>query len=283
VLNEYYKLTKPGIVYSNVMTAAAGFLLASGRHLKFGLFLALLVGNALIIASACVFNNYIDRRIDSKMVRTKKRATVSGTIGTFGVIFYGTVLGLAGFIMLTKTNWLTFWIGAAAFFSYVVLYGIAKRKTVHGTLIGTAPGAASLVAGYTAAAGKLDLATLLLFLIMLFWQMAHFYAIAIFRLADYKKAGVPVMPAVKGVRLTQFLIVFYIFAYIVALVDLSFFGYTGITYLVVMSGIGLYWLFKAINGFNVRATVKWAKQMFGFSLIALLAFSILLALNSFLP
>jgi protoheme IX farnesyltransferase len=282
-IRKYYILTKPGIVYSNAMTAAAGFLFASKGHIKFWHLLTLLAANALVIASACIFNNYIDRDIDAKMARTKKRATANGTISVLAVNLYGAVLGITGLLILTQTNWLTFTIGAAAFISYVVLYGIAKRKSVHGTLVGTLPGSASLVAGYTAATNHLDFGALLLFLVMVFWQMAHFYSIAIFRLADYKKAGLPVMPAVKGVKITKLQIIFYVFAYVIASIDLSFLGYTGLSFLIVMSVLGIYWLFRAINGFKARGNIKWSRSMFGFSLVVLLVFSIMLALDSFLP
>jgi protoheme IX farnesyltransferase len=282
-VNKYYRLTKPGIVYSNAMTAAAGFLFASDGHVKFWNLLILLFGTSLIIASACVFNNYIDRGIDAKMKRTKKRATANGKISALAVNIYATILGVLGFAVLAHTNLTTFLIGVLAFFSYVVLYGIAKRKTIHGTLVGTIPGAASLVAGYTAVSGRLDLATLLLFLIMLTWQMAHFYSIAIFRLKDYKSAGLPVMPVVKGVKSTKLQIIAYIFVFIIVTIDLSFFGYTGLSFLFVMSGLGMYWLFKAIDGFKVRSDTKWARDMFGYSLIVLLVLSVMVSLNSFLP
>jgi protoheme IX farnesyltransferase len=283
LFKTYYDLTKPGIIYGNAMTTIAGYLFASKWHIKWDVFLALLLGNVLIIASACVFNNYIDRGIDAKMSRTKKRATASGKISAFAVNTYAVVLGVAGFAALTKTNTVTFLIGAAAFFGYVILYGIAKRKTIHGTLVGTLPGAASLVAGYTAASNRLDTAALLLFLIMLTWQMAHFYSIAIFRLDDYKKAGIPVMPAVVGIKNTKLQIMVYIFAYVIAAVDLSLFGYAGLTYLIVMGGLATYWLWKAINGFKVRSDKKWARQMFGFSLVVLLVFSAVLSLDAVLP
>jgi protoheme IX farnesyltransferase len=282
-VNKYYRLTKPGIVYSNAMTAAAGFLFASDGHVKLWNLLILLFGTSLIIASACVFNNYIDRGIDAKMKRTKKRATANGKISALSVNIYATILGVLGFAVLAHTNLTTFLIGVLAFFSYVVLYGIAKRKTIHGTLVGTIPGAASLVAGYTAVSGRLDLATLLLFLILLTWQMAHFYSIAIFRLKDYKSAGLPVMPVVKGVKSTKLQIIAYIFVFIIVTIDLSFFGYTGLSFLFVMSGLGMYWLFKAIDGFKVRSDTKWARDMFGYSLIVLLVLSVMVSLNSFLP
>jgi protoheme IX farnesyltransferase len=151
LFKTYYSLTKPGIIYGNAMTAIAGYLFGSQWHIEWDIFLAFLLGNILIIASACVFNNYIDRGIDAKMSRTKKRATATGKISPIAVNIYAAALGTAGFIILTKTNTITFLIGLAAFFSYVVLYGAAKRKTIHGTLVGTLPGSASLVAGYTAA------------------------------------------------------------------------------------------------------------------------------------
>jgi protoheme IX farnesyltransferase len=280
---DYYRLTKPGIVYSNIMTAAAGFLLASKWHINFVLLAALLAGTALIIASACVFNNYIDRGIDARMERTKKRATASGKISAFGAISYASILGVLGFLILTKTNVLTLAIGFLAIFSYVVLYGIAKRKTVHGTLVGTLPGSSSLVVGYTAVTGRLDRGALLLFLIMVVWQMAHFYSIAMYRYDDYKAAKIPVNPVVRGMKNTKAQIIFYIFAFVLAVIALSFFGYTGLVFLVVMAGIGLYWLWKGISGFSAGDDKKWARGMFGFSLITLLVLSVMLSVGSILP
>jgi protoheme IX farnesyltransferase len=282
-VRAYYELIKPGIVYSNVMTAAAGFLFACKWEVDFGLLISLILGTAFIIASACVFNNYIDRGIDAKMIRTKKRATASGKINGLAVNIYASLLGIIGFIILTNTNMLTVIIGAVAFVSYVVLYGIAKRKTVHGTLVGTIPGAASLIAGYTAITGRLNTVTLLLFLIMLTWQMAHFYSIAMFRLEDYKKAKIPVMPAVVGMKATKLQILLYIFALVISITAMSFFGYTGLTFLVSMASLGLYWLYKGIKGVSTHEDTKWARGMFGFSLIVLLAFSLVISLDSFLP
>src|SRR5580700_7940247 len=105
-LAEYYRLTKPGIVYSNVMTAAAGYLLASRLHIDWLTFITLLLGTGLIIASACTFNNYLDRGIDQRMSRTKKRALVSGAISGQSALLYAGCLGVLGFILLALTTWL---------------------------------------------------------------------------------------------------------------------------------------------------------------------------------
>jgi protoheme IX farnesyltransferase len=283
LLRAYYELIKPGIVYSNVLTAAAGFLFAARGDFNFGVFAALIAGTSLIIASACVFNNYIDRGIDSKMARTRNRAIASGTISGRNALIYAAAIGSLGFAILTRTNHLTLLVGIVAFVSYVVLYGIAKRKSVHGTLVGTVPGAASLVAGYTAALDHLDAAALVLFLIMVTWQMAHFYSIAIYRLSDYKAAKIPVMPAVKGVEVTKSLILLYISGFLLAACALWLISDAGFTYLIVMGSLCLWWLYKGLSSRRLKDDMIWARGMFGVSLVVLMALSTLLGLNSWLP
>lgn len=280
MLKAYYRLTKPGIIQGNVMTAAAGFLFASPHSIAFGRLLATLAGTALIIASACVFNNYLDRSIDSKMSRTQKRALVTGQIPLRNAVVYAAVLGLLGALCLVLfVNYLTLLIGVIAFIDYVVIYGWAKRHTIHSTLIGSVCGAASLVAGYTGATGRFDMAAFLLFLVMVFWQMPHFYAIGIFRLKDYKAAGLPILPVVHGVRQTQIQIIAYTIAFTFACAALTVFGYTGRIFLVVMTALNLYWVARGIKGFQTGDATKWARQMFGLSLIVLLVLSVMLAVG----
>lgn len=279
----YYRLTKPGIVYSNVMTAASGFLFAARWHADVLTMLALLGGNALIIASACVANNYIDRRIDSVMARTRVRALPSGMITAGRALFYAVVLGVLGFAFLSLTNVLTVGIGAAAWLSYVALYGYTKRHTPHGTLIGTLAGGASLVAGYTAVTGRLDITAALLFLIMLTWQMAHFYSIAIFRLDDYKAAGLPVWPAHFGIPSAMRYILVYVAGFGVANALLVLTGRERYVYLLVMVGLSGYWFWSGVSGWRTADKTKWARGMFGRSLIVLLVFAAVLPLGSFLP
>lgn len=284
MLKDYYRLTKPGIVYGNVMAAAAGFLLASRWHIHAGLLVATLVGTALVIASACVFNNFIDRGIDSKMSRTKKRALVTESIPGAYAIIYAATLGIFGFLILILfTNWLVVALGALAIFFYVVVYGIAKRRSIYGTLVGAIPGAIPPAAGYVAVTNHLNGGALLLFLIFVCWQMPHFYAIAMFRRGDYAAAGIPVLPVVKGMRRTKVEILFYTAAFILVVVLLSVFGYTGYIFAVVMAALGLYWLLRGIKGFGTRDDVKWGRGMFGLSLIVLLSLCAMLAVGPVLP
>jgi heme o synthase len=280
LFKAYYRLTKPGIVYANVMAVAAGFLLAAKWHIHLGSLLAVLSGMALIIASACVFNNYIDRGIDKKMARTKKRALVSGQISGRSALVYGSVLGLAGFLSLELyTNNITVVAAAIGWIFYVMLYGWAKRRSVYGTLVGTIPGAVPPVAGYLAVTGHMDGGALLLFLILVCWQMPHFYAIAMFRRDDYKAAGLPVWPLIKGMRSTKLQILLYVSLFTISVALLNILGYAGWGFLAVMVLVGLYWLWRGLQGFKAKDDIKWARKMFGLSLAVLLVLCVMLSIN----
>jgi protoheme IX farnesyltransferase len=285
VLKNYYRLTKPGIIRGNVMTAIGGFLLASRGNIDWWLLVATCSGTALIIASACTYNNIIDQDIDAKMERTRKRALVVGDIADEAAWSFAAVLGLLGaFILFKFTNMPTLLLGVLGFITYVYVYTYAKRKTVHATLLGTIPGATAVTAGYTAANGGVDLGAVLLFVIMLLWQMPHFYSIAMFRLKDYKAAGIPVLPAVQGMQETKKQIVIYIAVYMAAAASLALYGYASFTYFVVMLYLSAWWLYKAFRGLRKGTEdIKWAKGMFGASLLVLLVWSVLLSLDTWLP
>jgi protoheme IX farnesyltransferase len=270
LFKTYYQLTKPGIIRGNAIPAIAGFLLASKGSVSYALLVETIVGISLVIASACVYNNYIDRNIDKKMARTKKRALAVGSISKRSALTYATVLGILGFFVIAfYTNLLTVVLGIIALFFYVVVYGIAKRRSVHGTLVGSISGAMPPVAGYVAVSDRLDASAIVLFFILVFWQMPHFYAIATYRLRDYKAAGIPVLPAVKGLAVTQRDILLYIVAFGVAAVSLSFFAHTGPYYFVVAAALSLYWFISGFRGLHTDDKERWARKMFGISLLVL--------------
>jgi len=279
----YYRLAKPGIVYGNALSAIAGFLLASQGNPYLPTFIGMLLGVSFVMASACVFNNYLDRDIDDLMARTKGRALVTGEISVPYALGYATALGLTGLLLLiVLTNPLTAVVAAFGHVAYVILYGIAKRKTVHGTVIGSISGAIPPVVGYVAVTNQIDFLAVLLFLVLVFWQMPHFYAIAIFRLRDYQNAGIPVLPAVKGIVRTKIEIMYYIVGFILASSLLTVMGYTGFIYAAVMFLLGLRWLQIVARGATATDDALWARQVFKFSLWVLLGFCIMISLDSFL-
>lgn len=283
IFRKYYLLTKPGIIRGNIIVALSGFLLASNGSINFRLLAALLVGTSLIIACGCVVNNYIDKDIDIQMSRTKQRALVSGTISNRNALIFGAFLGIAGiYLLAVYVNYLTLAVGLVGLFFYLVMYSIFKRKNVYGTLVGSVSGATPPVAGYTAVTNQVDITAGLLFLVLVFWQMPHFYAIAIYRLKDYRKAGIPVLPAVKGLQTTKKHIIAYIVAFGFASVALFYFGNTGFVYLVMILTITLYWFYKGLREFNSVDSNKWAHRMFGISLIVLLVFSIFTSISPWL-
>ncbi len=284
MFKAYYHLTKPGINRGNAITATGGYLFASQVNIDFIKLLAMLLGISLVIASACVFNNYIDRDIDAKMRRTKKRALVTKTVPVKAALIYASMLGLSGaVILLLGVNALTVGLGLLGFVFYVFIYGIAKRRTVYGTLVGSISGAIPPVAGYTAAANQLDTSAGLIFLILVLWQMPHFYAIAMYRLEDYKAANIPVLPAVRGLKQTKFQTMVYIGAFIIACALLSLNKSVGLTFAIVMTIIGGAWLVRGLKGFSTKDDGVWARGMFMFSLVVIMVFSIMLSVDAWLP
>ncbi|HEX5455775.1 MAG TPA: heme o synthase [Candidatus Saccharimonadales bacterium] len=286
-IGTYYQLTKPRVTYGNVLTAVAGFLLGCGYFKTFDLllFIATIVGMTLVIASACVLNNVLDQDIDRIMERTKTRGVASGEVAGLPATVFSAVLGLIGiFILAVWVNGLVVAIGIAGFIIYVWLYGaLSKRKSVHGTAVGSVSGAAPILAGYVAVSGRIDAAAVLLFLMLFFWQFPEFYSIGIYRKKEYAAAKVPIMPVVKGVKNTKLQIFIYTVAFVVTSLLLTIYGYTGWIYFIIMAALGLYWLRLAAEGLRTKDSDKWARRMFHFSLIILLSLSLMLSIGAILP
>ena len=282
---SYLQLIKPGITLSNTITGIAGFFLAASIvPFSFTVLVGVVIGIAAIIASACVFNNVLDRNIDKHMKRTKKRDIASGVISVPKALIFASVLGLIGFsAILVLTNFLTFILGVVAFVWYIVVYGYAKRTTAFSTLVGGVSGALPPAAGYTALTGRIDEAAIILFVILFFWQMPHFYAIAMFRRDDYKQAKLPIWSVKYGMQSAKKQIFIFTVIYAIAAGLLYVFDYTHITYLVISSALSAYWLYQGIVNYKKLDDEKWARKMFGVSLLIMLSMSLLIAVGGFLP
>jgi protoheme IX farnesyltransferase len=271
---NYYLLTKPGIILGNLITLAAGFLLASKGKIDLGLFLATLIGLAFIIASACVFNNFIDRPIDKKMQRTKTRPLVTGAISGKNAIVFAVILGIVGNVILyLYTNLLTVAVAGIGFFVYVVLYSLWKRHTIYGTAIGSIAGAIPPVVGYCAVSNRFDLGAVILFAILVLWQMPHFFSIALYHIDDYTAAQMPLLPIKRGALRTKIHMLIYILGFIAASVMLTLFHYMGYVYLAIVIALGLTWLALCLKGFKSSNDQVWGCQMFRLSLFIITIFS----------
>ncbi|MBC8951661.1 heme o synthase [Xenorhabdus sp. PB62.4] len=282
MIKQYLQVTKPGIIFGNLISAIGGFLLASKGVIDYPLFFATMVGVSLVVASGCVFNNYIDRDIDRIMERTKERVLVKGLIDPKISLIYASVLGIAGMVLLyVAANALAMQLAFIGFVVYVGVYSLyMKRKSVYGTLVGSLSGAAPPVIGYCAVAGHFDTGALILLLIFSLWQMPHSYAIAIFRFKDYQAANIPVLPVIKGIAVAKNHITLYILGFMVATLMLTISGYAGYKYLVVAAAVSIWWLGMALSGYKTSNDRIWARKLFLFSIVAIMSLSVMMSVDS---
>jgi protoheme IX farnesyltransferase len=264
----YYRLTKPGIVYGNVFHAAVGVLLAHASGLTLlwsgG---GLILGITAVIASACVANNIMDRRIDSKMARTKKRAMVIGQIETPSAVLFALVLLTVGVTVLVRTtNFLTVILCLVAYIWYVWIYGWAKRTTWWSTVIGTVPGAIPIMAGYTAVTNHLDASAWLLFAMLVLWQLPHFYAIALYREKEYRAAKLPIISVSLGRHQTWRQMAVYGTLYVLSLVGLVIAQTFALIPGLIVLAAGAYWLVIIFRG-RTQVSDTWARHVFRLSLL----------------
>jgi len=154
-----------------------------------------------------------------------------------------------------------------------------KRSSPYGTLLGAISGATPPVVGYAAVTGHLDLAALILFFILAFWQMPHFYAIAIYRMKEYEAAGVPVLPAKAGVRATKIDMLIYIILFAAAALALGAFGYANALYSGLAAVLSFIWLWFSLQGFAAKDDNRWARKMFFYSLITLTVLFVSMAVS----
>lgn len=281
MVKSFYQLAKPGIIYGNVLTGLFGFFLATRGQFNIGLCVSMVIGLGLVIGSACVFNNVLDQPLDKVMKRTQKRPLISGEISQMQALIYGVILGVLGTAVLTFfANTLTAVMALAGFFFYVVAYSYCKRRSVYGTEVGCISGAMPPIVGYVAVTDKLDLGALILFLILVFWQVPHFYGLAIYKLKDYSATPLPLMPIKRGVQVTKVHMIYYLLAFLVTAPLLTIFGYTGKVYFGVVTLLAIAWLVMGLKGFKVVDEALWAKKVFLFSLVIIMALCVVTPLDT---
>ena len=266
-------LLKMGIVNSNALTTFTGFWLAlhynglSFLH-ELDKMVFTLLGSSLIIAGSCSLNNYIDRDIDHLMERTKHRPTVTGKFKGNFVLTLGIILLLLGFACLLLTTPMAAFIGFIGTFTYVVLYSLwTKRTYTLNTVIGSVSGAVPPLIGWAALDPNLDFIAWMMFLIMFIWQIPHFLALAMKRVEEYRKAGIPMLPVVHGFEMTKRQIIIWV----ACLLPLPFYMHSlGITFMVVATLLNVGWFALGLYGFRTKDDIKWSVQMFVYSLNYLL-------------
>jgi len=214
VFRQFYTLTKPRVIQLIVFCALIGMVLAvpgvpSMAEVRLGV--TACVGIWLVAAAAAAFNCIVEQRIDARMKRTAWRATASGELGNAQTLLFSAVLGFAGSTLLYFwVNPLTMWLTFATFVGYAVVYTvILKPLTPQNIVIGGASGAMPPVLGWAAMTGDVGPEALILFLIIFLWTPPHFWALALYRVEDYRKSGLPMLPVTHGSEFTRLQILLY--------------------------------------------------------------------------
>jgi protoheme IX farnesyltransferase len=282
-IKHYFLVAKPGIVLGNLVAAAGGFLLASRGRIHPALLMAALSGISLVVASACVFNNCIDRNLDRKMPRTRNRVLARGLMSARSAVRYALFLGLAGAALLQAAAGLPCLVVVLSGFAvYVLAYSLyLKPRSPHAPLIGSLAGVAPPLAGYFAAGGRFDAGALMVGVLFALWQMPHAHAIALYHHEEYAGAGIPVLPVRRGVPMVKRHIVVHILIFAAAALMLTFGGHAGYRYLAAGAAMmGLSWLVIAVAGMRKTETRRWARQLFVFSLLTVVVLCLLMALGT---
>jgi protoheme IX farnesyltransferase len=279
---DYLALLKPRVMSLVVFTALAGMLIAPA-HINVVVGFAALCCIAIGAGAAGALNMWYDSDIDALMTRTRKRPVPAGLIRRDEALAFGLGLSIVSvFTLGIVTNWLAGAALAFTIFFYVAIYTMwLKRSTPQNIVIGGAAGAFPPVVGYAAVTGSISLDAIVLFAIIFIWTPPHFWALALVKSDDYAKAGVPMMPNVRGADHTRLEILLY--SLLLAPIGLLpyLMGFASPVYGVVALLCGAGMIGLAVRVFRIRqgaAADKSAKQLFGFSILYLfLLFAVVVA------
>ena len=240
---DYVALTKPVIVALLLLTTLCGMVLGAAGLPPVQIVVVTLLGGALTAGGAGALNQYIDRSLDRKMVRTRRRPIAEGRIEPKEGLILGLLLSAAGIAMLaSRVNALSAFLAALGLFYYVIFYTIyLKPTTPSNIVIGGAAGAIPVLVGWAAATGSLSMPALFLFAIVFFWTPPHFWALALLKRTDYARANIPMLPVIQGSEQTRYQILLYSVQLVALTLLMPLVGLGGVLYLAValLLGIGL--------------------------------------------
>ena len=269
-LRQYYVLTKPRVVQLIVFCAVIGMLLAVPGLPDWKVALAATAGIWLVAAAAAAFNCLVEQHIDAKMARTAWRPTAKGQLTNTHTLGFSAVLCVAGSALLyVAVNPLTMWLTLATFIGYAVIYTVVlKPLTPQNIVIGGASGAMPPVLGWAAIRGDVGPEAMILCLIIFLWTPPHFWALALYRAEDYRKAGLPMLPVTHGNEFTRLHVFLYTLVLFAATLLPFVAGMSGVFYLVAALLLG-----AAFSGYAWKLWRKYsdalARKTFRFSIVHL--------------
>ncbi len=286
VVRQFYALTKPRVVQLIVFCALIGMVLAvPGIPSSDDLLLALIAcaGIWLVAGAAAAFNCLVEKGIDAKMKRTAWRPTAKGELSDIQALLFAAALCSAGsWILYRWVNPLTMWLTFATFVGYAVVYTvILKPLTPQNIVIGGASGAMPPVLGWAAMRGDVSPEALILFLIIFLWTPPHFWALALYRVEDYRKAGLPMLPVTHGNEFTRLQVFLYTLVLFAACLLPFAYGMSSWLYLAAAVGLSLGFCWYGFRLWRNYSDAL-ARKTFRFSLIHLSALFAALLVDHYL-
>lgn len=279
-VRDLIALTKPRITLMVLVTAAGGMWLAPGA-LDVGPMAVMLLTTGMVVGAANTLNCYLERDSDRLMARTANRPLPDRRLEPSWALILGIAMGLFAVPTLTlAVNPVTGLLGFIALVSYVAIYTPMKQHTSAALFVGALPGALPPLMGWTAVTGRIEVPGLVLFGVLFFWQIPHFIAISVFRQDEYERAGLKVLPSVRGVRPAQVQSVVYAGALWAVSLLLVPYGLAGTLYLIAALALGGYFFWTAIRGLWWDDSDAWAKKLFVASLVYLTALFAVLIIDA---
>ena len=281
---DYFALCKPRVVGLIVFTAVIGMFLSTPNMVPLGVFVPATLGIALAAASAAAINHVAEYRIDALMARTQARPLPQGGLHRGQALAFALLIGgLSMYLLVAFVNVLTAVLTFASLIGYAVIYTMfLKHATPQNIVIGGAAGAAPPVLGWTAVTGSVDPHSLLLFLIIFAWTPPHFWALAIYRREEYKKAQVPMLPITHGVEFTRTQILLYTIIMVISTI-LPFATYmSGLIYLAGVLVLNAVFLYYAIR-MQFDHDDELAMKAFRYSIIYLAGVFLFFFLDHYAP
>ncbi len=246
--SQYYALTKPRVVQLIAFCALIGMLLAEPGWPDLRLVAAATAGIWLVASAAAAFNCLVEQHIDAKMARTAWRATAKGELTTAQtLLFSGVLCGTGSALLYVWVNPLTMWLTFATFVGYAVIYTVVlKPMTPQNIVIGGASGAMPPLLGWAAMRNDVGPEALMLFLIIFLWTPPHFWALALYRVEDYRKSGLPMLPITHGSEFTRLQVVLYTLVLFAATLLPFVYGMSGWVYLLGAVALGVVFIAYAL-------------------------------------
>jgi protoheme IX farnesyltransferase len=285
VLADLVTLTKPRIISLLLVTTIAPMFITPAGLPSVSLVLWVILGGYLMAGGANAINMWFDRDIDDKMSRTRLRPIPAGRIpATLGLAFGITLALLAFAIFWYRVNSLSAWLALGGLLFYVFVYTIwLKRSSPQNIVIGGAAGAFPPLVGWAAMTGRLDLAAIYLFAIIFYWTPPHFWALALIKQGEYAKAGIPMMPVVRGEARTKFEMLAYTLILLPLTLMPTFFGALGIFYGVAAAVLGGRLLWYCIQLLREKTNGPVAWRMYRYSLLYLALLFVAMGIDRALP